>query len=297
MNALGNGIEVRQEQGFDLYVLGNREIEVAVVPELGAKIISLKNLRSGREWMWHPDGGLKLFRNRPEDDFAASPLVGLDECLPTISPCIWQGQQLPDHGELWNVAWQIDPLAREQGVVRTSVRMKSCPFDFARTVELNADEIRLTYRLINRSEVDQRYLWALHPLLRLVPGDQLELPPTTRALLNGAHWISDLNAAKLTGDCAKVFVTSLQEGRAAICNRRTGDRLEFSWSPTENNALGLWLTRGGWHGHEHFALEPTNGDADALTEAATRNCGGTVTANGTATWQVALRVGHNSYCK
>ena len=47
--------EIRLEQGFPVYVLGNGRVEVGVVPELGAKIISLKNLRSGREWMWHPD--------------------------------------------------------------------------------------------------------------------------------------------------------------------------------------------------------------------------------------------------
>ena len=50
-------------------VLSNEDVELAVVPELGAKIISLKDLRTGREWMWHPPGGLKLFRNLPGDDF------------------------------------------------------------------------------------------------------------------------------------------------------------------------------------------------------------------------------------
>jgi galactose mutarotase-like enzyme len=67
----GNSVEVRPEQGFDVYVLGNQEVMVAVVPELGAKIISLKNRRTHREWMWHPAERLKLFRNRPGDDFWA----------------------------------------------------------------------------------------------------------------------------------------------------------------------------------------------------------------------------------
>jgi len=68
-------IPVRQQQGFEVYVLNSGKVELAVVPELGAKIISLKNLRTGREWMWHPSGGLKLFRNRLGDDF--SRLTGL----------------------------------------------------------------------------------------------------------------------------------------------------------------------------------------------------------------------------
>jgi hypothetical protein len=35
-------------------------------------------------------------------------------------------------------------------------------------------------------------------------------------------------------------------------------------------ALGIWITRGGWHGYEHAALEPTNAASDSLAEAATK---------------------------
>src|SRR5271168_3795782 len=102
-----NGI-VRLEQDFAVYTLANETVEVATVPELGAKIISLRNLKTGREWLWHPPGGLRLFRNRLGDDFSQSPLVGVDECLPTIAPCLWQGRKLPDHGELWRASWSVD---------------------------------------------------------------------------------------------------------------------------------------------------------------------------------------------
>ena len=71
----------------------------------------------------------------------------------------------------------------------------------------------------------------------------------------------------------------------------TGDRFEFSWDPAENNALGFWLTRGGWHGHHHFAIEPTNAGADSLTAAAGREWCGTVAGYGTVSWQVRLRIG------
>src|ERR1700760_3089700 len=89
--------------GFDVCRLCNSAVEVVVVPELGAKVVSLKNLSTGREWMYHSPGGqAKLFRNQLGDDFARSPLIGWDECLPTISPCTWRGRSLPDHGEAWS---------------------------------------------------------------------------------------------------------------------------------------------------------------------------------------------------
>lgn len=291
MKALTNNCTVRQVQGFAVHVLGNDEVEVAVVPELGAKIISLKNRRTGREWMWHPPGGLKLFRNYPGDDFSESPLVGMDECLPTIAPCSWQGRALPDHGELWNAPWRVDAAAWEGGLLKTAARLRLSPFDLERTIELHENEIHLDYRLGNRSQTAERYLWAMHPLLQLRASDQLELPATTRALLKGEAWVDDLGSAVPDGNCAKVFAAPVSEGFAAIHNQRTGDRLEFEWSPTENNTLGVWLTRGGWHGHEHFALEPMNGDADTLALAAERNRCGLVAAASSATWQVCLRVG------
>jgi hypothetical protein len=41
--------DLRDVQGFDVYTVSNADVELAVVPELGAKIISLKNLKTGRE--------------------------------------------------------------------------------------------------------------------------------------------------------------------------------------------------------------------------------------------------------
>jgi galactose mutarotase-like enzyme len=289
--SIGTRREVRNQQGFAVYMLGSRKVEVSVVPELGAKIISLKHLQTGREWLWHPPGGLTLFRNRPGDDFSKGTLVGVDECLPTIAPCLWQGRALPDHGEVWTAAWSVDRVAWANGILRTWTRLSLSPFQFERTIELQEDEIRLSYRLHNQSAAEESYLWAIHPLLSLQAGDQLELPASTRALLNNDAWIDALDSDMPEGNCAKVFAAPLSEGAAAINNEQTGDRLEFEWNAAENNTLGLWLTRGGWHGHHHLALEPTNGEPDALALAAAQNRCGVIGASSSVSWRLSLRIG------
>jgi galactose mutarotase-like enzyme len=291
MNVVEDGFQVRHEQGFAVYVLRNAQVEAAVVPDLGGRIISLKHVQTGREWLWHPAGGLKLFRNRPGDDFARSPLAGIDECLPTVAPCSWQGRQLPDHGEVWTASWEVDRGAWERGVLKTRVELPVSPFVYHRTIELKENELRLSYRLDNRGNVEEKYLWTMHPLLQLRADDRLELPASTRALMNEETWIDAVDSAVPHGGCAKVFGRPLSEGVARIVNRKTGDCLGLEWNPDENNTLGLWLTRGGWHGHDHFALEPTNGDDDALTVAADRGRCGTVPASGAATWQITFQVG------
>src|SRR5258706_7123343 len=292
MNVIGNHCAVRREQGFDVFILANQDVELAVVPELGARIISLKDLRTEREWLWHPAGGRKLFRNRAGDNFESGPLVGLDECLPTIAPCSWQERDLPDHGEVWAAAWALDSEAWERGLLRTSIGLKISPFDFERTIELQGNEIRLSYQLNNRAAAEELYLWAMHPLLRLQSGDQLELPDSTRALLNGAPWLDAPDSTRPKGNCEKIFACLVSEGRAAINNPVTGDRLEFEWDAAQNNTLGLWLNRGGWHGHHHFALEPANGEPDVLTAASQRKRCGAVPAHGSVAWQVCIQVGN-----
>lgn len=291
VKSLANNCIIRREQGFDVYILGNHEAELAVVPELGAKIISLKNRHTGREWMWHPDGGLKLFQNWSGDDFSNGPLVGMDECLPTIEPCVWRGRKLPDHGEVWTAAWDVDAEAWKNGFLRTSVRLKTSPFDFARTIELRNNEVHLDYQLTNRSSEPEYFLWAMHPLLRLQTEDRLVLPKSTRSLWNGTEWIDAIDSAVPKEKCSKLIGGPLTEGVASIQNRCTGDHLQLKWSPSQNNALGLWLTRGGWHGHHHFAIEPTNAGADALTNAVAREWCGRLAGDSSTTWQVRFHIG------
>jgi galactose mutarotase-like enzyme len=285
---------IHREQGFDIFLLGNDGVEIAVVPELGARIISLRNLKTGREWLWRPAGGLKLFRNQPGDDFARSPLAGADECFPTIAPCRWQNRDLPDHGELWSAAWTFDAEAWRAGILRTQCRLNLSPFVFERSITLAENEVRLAYCLQNLSSSPERFLWAIHPLLRIKEGDHLELPAATRALFDAQAWIDDISSAAPDGRCAKVFASALTEGRARVVNQCGGDCLEFAWDAEQNNCLGLWLNRGGWHGHHHLAVEPTNADSDDLASAAQAGRGGLVPARGSISWQLALRLGKTS---
>jgi galactose mutarotase-like enzyme len=291
MTTLANTLAIRQFQGFSVHTLQNERASLAVVPELGARIISLKDLQTQREWLWHPGNHLELFKNQPDDAFSDSPLAGMDECLPTILPCAWRGRELPDHGEVWSRSWEVDMSAWRQGILKTSIRLESSPFVFERTIALQEREIHLNYKLSNASGAEEHFLWAVHPLLRLTTGDRLELPGSTRRLLNGAAWVDDVVSGAAPQNSAKAFAHPVSEGWAAVKNEGTGDRLEFLWDSLQNNSLGLWITRGGWHGYHHFAIEPSNADHDCLATASGRNSCGIVGANSSVDWQLTLRVG------
>ncbi len=282
---------IRQVAGFAVYVLRSDALEVAVVPELGAKIISLKSLRAQREWLWHPKDKLELFKNSARDEFSASTLVGIDECLPTIMPCSWRGRQLPDHGEVWHAPWAVDAQAWQLGVLKTHIKLEHSPFVFERVLRLEEDQLQFHYKLSNAAEVEEYFIWAMHPLLRLRKGDALELPKSTRALFNGEAWIDDVTSAIPQDACCKAFARPVLEGWAAVKNNVDGGRLQFNWDPSANNTLGLWLTRGGWHGHHHFAIEPANADHDSLAVAAGLQRCGIVGGGCSVAWDLSIHAG------
>jgi len=297
-------------QGFTLARLTSEQCSVAILPELGAKIGSLVDLRTKREWMWHPPGPLHLWRNPEGSSFLDSTFVGADECLPTIEPCLWQGRQLPDHGEVWNAEWKLDEKDLSSGMIHTSIQLPRSPFFFERTVTLNQNVIRLDYRLTNTGTGPESWLWALHPLLSFEPDDRLELPGEVRHLRvyvaqqpdfppdtilpwpEPAQGIN-LHELRLQGDNSylKSFAGPLNEGWARISNFRTDDALTFRWDAPANPHLGLWLTRGGFKGWHHPAIEPTNAASDSVAKAAQHQNNSCLAPGESRTWHVELIVG------
>ncbi len=283
-----------QDQGFVIVGLRNEWVDVAMVPALGAKIVSLRNRVTGWEWMWRPPTGLKLFRNCPGDDFARSTMTGWDECLPTIASCEWQGRAQPDHGEVWSRPWDLDRAALAGGVVQAAITLELSPLRFARGLSLRGDVVVLDYRLENRGPGAVDFLWAAHPLLPVNDGTRLELTDEVRGCLSAEPWAGELTFRGGAPGCAKVYAGPVRLGRAGVVDTSTGNWLRFEWDTLRNSMLGLWLTRGGWNGHHHLALEPGNGAHDALAGAAAGGLCGRIQPGEDQSWSIQVQLGHHS---
>jgi hypothetical protein len=271
---------------IDAVGLRSDELEIVVLPEVGAKVYSLRNRCSGREWMWTPPEGATFEPLSLRTPFEQSSLVGADECLPTIAACTWRGRSIPSHGEAWSAVWEIDKLALTHGRLVTRLQLPVSPFWVERTIRVDGNKAIFDYALRNTDFVPQEFMWAFHPLMQIEEGDRLELPGISQLLSDSSigvplggrgdmlPWpyptegvvLNQLDLGRPNA-AVKLFTEEHAASSATIQNERTGDALRFDFDPQRVDTLGIWLTRGGWNGYHHLAVEPGIGAPDPLDVA------------------------------
>jgi galactose mutarotase-like enzyme len=295
----------RTRHSFHTIEASNGLIAFAVLPELGAKIVTLRDLRNRREWLWTSDR-LPLAQHPYGSSYIeTADTGGWDECFPTVATCEYplepqRGLALPDHGDLWAQRWD-SKVERDADSIRivNSCSAIALPCAFARSLALRAGAARLDmhYAVQNKGSHEVAFIWSAHPLLRIEPGMVLEFPASARfnvysatARTNfpqreGLHWPvpvrrdgHDIRLDPLPGPDAgvafKIWSERLSEGWARLVARDGALLMRFD--VTEIPQVALWLNAGGWSGiggepYYNIALEPCIGAQDSLAEAVTHN--------------------------
>lgn len=262
---------------FDVHTLAGEEVSISIVPELGGRLVSLKHHATGREWLdgWSPASERRIWRPADPADYETGPGAGLDECLPTVLPCVIGSARLGDHGELWNQQPDFE-ASREGFTCRWA--LKSLPLAFERRISIHGSEVRFDYQLENLAEEPTPFLWAWHPLFSWKPGDQIHFARSEKSCLSPGGterlpWpeaqpgcdLSRASFPKGTTPAAKVFLGPLSKGHAEI-RAKSGARLSLSWPAAMFPFAGIWITRGFWKGLHHWAIEPTNAPVDRLSD-------------------------------
>jgi galactose mutarotase-like enzyme len=263
--------------GFAIHTLANSRLSISIAPELGGRIVSLKDLVSGREWLdgWTPAAKRRIWHPSDPADYETGPGAGLDECLPTVLPCTVGGARLGDHGELWNHRPVFDEELAQSGVFFCQWPLQSLPLAFERRISIHGGDVRFQYRLTHQADAPTPFLWAWHPLFTWKPGDEIRttesgcLSPDGQCL----PWPvtpdgNDLSRAafrKNQTPAAKVFLGPLTSGRAGIL-AKSGASLALEWPAELFPYAGIWITRGFWNGLHHWAIEPTNAPVDRLSD-------------------------------
>jgi galactose mutarotase-like enzyme len=277
------------------------DCSVTLLPHLGGKIASIR-IRN-RELLQPPLAALRpRTRTMP---FDASDASGWDECLPSVAACTVNTPaglaEVPDHGDLWRVAWQRASAGNE-----TSITLKgecfSLPLALERQIDLSETasgwRLRLEYKLTNTGNHATPWSWAAHPLFAVEAGDTILLPnsiTTTRlegsgggrlgkaedriawplaSLVDGDQTNLSVVQPAQSGIGDKLFAGPLapEENWCELHRPSAGVRIRVRFDSTATPYLGLWLCYGGWPDRPGpkqncVALEPATAPVDSLARS------------------------------
>lgn len=287
--------------------IGNRDLRVELAPSFGARVTSLVDARSERDWI----AGGSASSNVGEDAaYLAAEAVGWDECFPTVSPwdargASW-GKRLRDHGDLWGRPWHLTAQATDSA----TLVFTTGHYIFERSITLDGPTLRADYRVTAQGLDPLPFMWAMHCLLSVVPEDRIYLPGvrnvrSTFVQIRGEDarpgalkWPGPNEQVPFPFDkiqsaeakaAAKLY--SSDESHSAWVGH--GDQwLEISGDPTAAH-FGIWLNYGGWPSPgdvHHIALEPTTAPFNHLGQALEDGAALSVEPGTAVEWQTRLTV-------
>jgi galactose mutarotase-like enzyme len=284
---------------FETVIVNTDSLELVLIPSLGAKVSSLRDLRNGREWLWK--NPRRAYASAPHGSsyIQVADTGGWDECFPSVMECNypsppWEGAFIQDHGELWTQAPELEVVEAEDGVALTT-RWKGVelPYSFERTILLasGSERMQFEYRVTNDGDSPIQWIWSAHPILAIEPGMELLVPEDARFNLMGAlpsqlvtqktglEFPLVLNGVpvsplpEMPGYAVKIWSDPLTEGWASLI--AADGELRMRWDTKLLPQLGIWLNLGGWAGdggapYYNLGLEPCIGAQDSLADAVTQ---------------------------
>ena len=268
------------------------------MPERGGKITSLLDTVRDREWLEQAVDVL-VGPADVEQSFDDGDMCEWDEMLPTISSCRYPGSdlELPDHGELWRVAWDV--TQQSSNSVSTRAHGHMLPYLFERTLTLDAGRLRVEYWMSTSGNDDLAFLWAAHPLFSLQPRTRLVVNSGSsifdqlhengsRTLMNwpqGGAIISDVAGV---GQGKKFFARALKEHVAVSLIDPDGTQINLGWRRSQIPWLGIWMDNCSLSRQPVAAIEATNGLDDSLERSSLAGESWTVSPGSARQWTIEL---------
>jgi galactose mutarotase-like enzyme len=305
-------------KGWRAFTFESGRMRVTVIPELGGKIVSLVWKPTGKEWLVD-SGNRSLGKVDYASSFEDADVSGWDECFPTVIACeyphdgAYKGRLMPDHGELWSIAWHAEVL---DGRLVCTAQGRELPYDFSRTMHLRDDNtLRMEYSVTNRGNEPLSVFWCVHPLFAVTEQTRILLPEENKkvlcvdggkALESGRlydwpagdgrfHQRLDRIGPVSALDSRKFYVEGpLSQGWTGLYESDSGEYIKLEWSPEELPYLGIWINEGNVTEKAICALEPCNGYYDSLAEAARQDKLIRIAPRAVTSWDLVVRLGCGS---
>jgi len=261
-------------------VPGGGGLAATVDVEHGARITGL--VSGGREWL---APSLPLPAGAPRA-FVHAGTGGWDDAIPTVAACVLaDGKSLPDHGDVWDLRWEVVEASVESLLVR--VALTSLPIELERRISPTRDGLRIDWTASTEFPVPVSFLWSAHPLFVAEPGSRMVAPGALVEEYPGrgpVEWPESIDSIE-DGRALKAFAPS---GGIASIVQTDGSALTLTWDPAVLPHLGLYWDRGEFSTRPVMAIEPTMAPTDSAARAEAL---WTITAGEPRRWWVEVRPG------
>jgi galactose mutarotase-like enzyme len=269
--------------GLRLLELENEWLSLSVLPEVGAKILTLSDKKSNRNVLWRNP------RIRPQAypidaNFDNYWCGGWDDAYPTADACVHGGEPFPNLGELRSLRWEVETLEANEtkATARLSAYGPISAIKATKTVTLTGRTLQMNFAIESLSPIPLDFLWGTHPAFAVEGGSRLIIPARTGIVAQSNHpslgkpgdrysWplingtdmsiVPDISSGINCGH----YATDLEDGWFAVETRGQGILYEFPRETCPH--LWLWLVYGGWRGYHHAVVEPWTGYPVNLEQA------------------------------
>ncbi|HEX7361789.1 MAG TPA: hypothetical protein VF283_14965 [Bryobacteraceae bacterium] len=266
-------------RGLKTVILENRFLKVVILPEAGGKLWQIIYKPLDCELLWNNPriAPARLPIHSRYDDVWSG---GWDELFPNDEMAVIDGEQYPDHGELWTGCWHAEAFSRADEIgatLRFTTPISSIAFEKTILLSKDAHILRFHHRLINTGNSPTPFLWKLHPAFRVTSAHRIDFPPMNVELepsfpgtLQEAplkfRWPAvaasardlDLRSVSKSEDRELFFLygTDMQEGWCGITDTTTGLACTLRFDQSVFPYAWLFASYGGWRNYNVAVLEP-----------------------------------------
>lgn len=274
------------------------------LPELGAKLTSLKDKRTGRELL-EQDKGESYRKLSYAGEYVPAECSAFDDMFPTIdafrcNQFPWEGVEMPDHGEVCGLPWTTEI---HEDSVTFRVHGVRFPYSLQKTVTEKDGNLALAYRAENHSPFDFDFVYAAHCMIAAEENAYLTVPYEKGASCTYIfHMQDDINYGdKCTwesytmghypdGDTQKFFFDDPAPEGWCQLNYQDGSFVRMTFDAEKIPYLGIWANCGEFKGMYNCAFEPSSGTHDRPDVARMHKKFSVLPANGTYEWTLGFEV-------
>lgn len=296
----------RDVHGNRALVLENDRISATVLPDSGGRIWELWDKPNNRQWIWHRPGhvpGPATLGSNYDDVWAG----GWEELFPNDAPGVFEGKNLPDHGEWWLRPWRVvDELEGEEIRLTVELTVRHVVCEKVITLPSHSDTLTVRYRIRSQESSGFHFLFKQHLPLALNSDCRLVLPggrvtavdPSFGTLVGTAspfEWPIapsrvDLSEVPYAASASRefVYVDDLAKGWCGCDDPIAKSSLRLSFDKSQLPFVWLFLTYGGWRECYTAVLEPCTNMPKDLAEAVRRGTSAFLAPNDLFETTVAL---------